>query len=90
MLISFQITNLGEGLGPTFTLSDDFGPTVPSVFTKEELLEGVEIEVNDGATKVIVVSNGSLCKNKSTKEYLIPSQVSCNFGVVSVVSVTYM
>jgi hypothetical protein len=62
MNIFIKISNLGEGLGPEFILSDDFGLTIPYKFTRQQLLDGVEIYVNNNATKINVKSTG-ICTN---------------------------
>lgn len=63
MQIFFQIDSLGEGLGPTFILTDGFGLTNPFEFTRQELIDGVTIEVNDNAQFIYVKSTGILCKD---------------------------
>jgi hypothetical protein len=75
MVIFFKITSLGDGLGPNFILSDNFGLTNPFEFTRDELLAGVTIDVNDLATDIFVSSTGAYCKDccdpKFTKKYPI-------------------
>lgn len=61
MLIFFKINTIGSGLGPKFIIHDEFGLTNPYEFTKEELLNGVEIDVHDDAKKITVISEGNLC-----------------------------
>ena len=75
MVIFFQIPDLGDGLGPNFILSDNFGATNPFQFTRDELLAGVVIEVNSLATDIFVTSTGAYCKDccdpQFTKKYPI-------------------
>ena len=63
MTIFFQIDVLGEGLGPTFILSDDFGLTNPFEFTRQELLDGVEIQINSESKFIYIRSTGIFCKD---------------------------
>jgi hypothetical protein len=76
MLIFFKVNNLGEDLGPEFILWDNFGLTSPYLFTRDELLTGVTINVNENAVEISVQSTGSLCKNcclpDIIKKYTLP------------------
>jgi len=77
MTIFFQIDVLGEGLLSPFILSDDFGLTNPFEFTRQELLDGVEIEVNPNSKFIYVRSTNIFCKNccdvDIKQKYLIPN-----------------
>jgi hypothetical protein len=63
MFILFKISPLGAGLGPNFILSDNFGLTIPYKVTRQQLIDGVLIQVNWGATKIYVRSTGALCND---------------------------
>jgi hypothetical protein len=76
MFILFKISPLGAGLGPNFILSDNFGLTIPYKVTRQQLIDGVLIQVNWSATKIYVRSTGAMCndcENPFVKIYdLIP------------------
>jgi hypothetical protein len=76
MFILFKISPLGSGLGPDFILSDNFGLTIPYKVTRQQLIDGVLIQVNWSATKIYVRSTGAMCndcENPFVKIYdLIP------------------
>jgi hypothetical protein len=74
-LVYFKINSLGDGLGPTFILSDNFGLTLPYEFTRQQLLSGVNITININATEINVRSTGLLCReccNCNLKKYSVP------------------
>jgi archaellum component FlaF (FlaF/FlaG flagellin family) len=91
MLVFFKIDSLGGGLGPKFILHDDFGLTDPYEFTKDELLNGVNLDVNPSATKITVISEGSLCIDSChpispKKEYLLPTTTTTSTTSTSTTS----
>lgn len=92
MLIFFKINDLGEDLGPEFILSDNFGLTSPYLFTKDELLLGVEINVNENAVEISVQSTGALCKNcclpDTIKKYQLPPKPTTTTTSTSTTSTT--
>jgi len=53
---------LGSELGPDFDLTADTGVVSPSTATKTELLAGVAVVVDNGATQITVTSTG-VCTN---------------------------
>lgn len=52
----------GNGLGPNFIVSSNFGSVSPASATRNDLLDGVYFTVNDAATKITLTSQGS-CTN---------------------------
>ena len=57
---------LGINLGPDFNLTADVGSVTPSTATKDELLAGKSVSVDDSATQVTVTSTG-VCTNSITE-----------------------
>lgn len=51
-------TPLGADLGP-FNLTTDVGSVVPSTATRNDLIDGIIVTVNDLATTITITSNGS-------------------------------
>ena len=62
MFVFLRSFQLGGDLGPNFTLTADVGSVSPSSVTKSELFAGINVEVNDEATKITVTSVGT-CSN---------------------------
>jgi hypothetical protein len=89
MQILFKISSLGSGLGPEFILSDNFGLTNPYKFTKQQLLDGVIITVNNNATKVFVKSTGGWCNDCCIDEsnfYILPTTTTSTSTTTSTTS----
>jgi hypothetical protein len=59
MFVFLRSFQLGGDLGPNFTLTADVGSVSPSSVTKSELFAGINVEVNDEATKITVTSVGT-------------------------------
>jgi hypothetical protein len=62
MFVFLRSFQLGGDLGPNFALTADVGSVSPSSVTKSELFAGINVEVNDEATKITVTSVG-ICSN---------------------------
>jgi hypothetical protein len=55
-------TGLGANLGPTFNLSTDVGLVTPTTATKDQLLAGYVVSVDNAATQITITSTGT-CTN---------------------------
>jgi hypothetical protein len=66
MIIFVQIdSTTGNGLGPNFAISSNIGQVSPNTATRQELLNGVYLTVNDASTKITLTSQGN-CTNSIT------------------------
>jgi len=62
MYVNLKAPDLGIDLGPSFTLSSDFGSITPQLVTREELINGVHIGVESSAKLITITSVGVVSK----------------------------
>lgn len=63
MIVFVKIdSTTGNGLGPNFAVTSNFGFVSPALITRQELLDGFHFNVNNSATKIILTSQGN-CTN---------------------------
>lgn len=62
MYVNLKAPDLGIDLGPSFALSSNFGSITPQLVTREELINGVGIEVESSATLITITSVGVVSK----------------------------
>jgi len=64
---------LGDDLGPYFTLTpNNSGSIDPSIVTKDQLLDGVYVNVGNFLTSAITITSVGKCKNSITLEFTPP------------------
>lgn len=67
------LPHLGYYLGPTFKIIPNIGLSVPDIFTKEQLLNGVYVDIPNSATSIKIKSLGEQCQNEITYPIGIPT-----------------
>lgn len=77
----------GNGLGPNFVITSNFGSVTPGTATRNELLAGIYVIANDSATKIKVTSQGNCTNSFEVNIFNLPptttttstTTISCNF-----------
>jgi hypothetical protein len=54
MKIFLKVSSVAKSVGNNFILSADSGAVTPGFATKQELLGGIELEVNSGANSITI------------------------------------
>lgn len=89
MIVFVQIDPAtGNGLGPNFVITSNFGSVSPGTATRNELLAGIYVVANDSATKIKVTSQGNCTNSFEVNITNLPpttttsstTTVSCNFN----------
>ena len=63
MVRSESADSIGNNLGPNFSISANIGVVVPNTATKNELISGKILTVDESASTIILTSSGGTCAN---------------------------
>lgn len=81
-----KLTVVGASAGP-FKITDDLGNTLASNLTREQILAGVQVSVDDTARRLTVTSTGSYCTNYIGLDYT-PDGGGATADVFSIMATT--
>jgi len=63
IMVRSEYGSIGENLGPNFSISADVGAVVPDTATKNELISGKILTVDELASNIILTSSDGTCAN---------------------------
>jgi hypothetical protein len=63
IMVRSESGSIGENLGTNFLISSDVGAVVPNTATKNELISGKILTVDELASTIILISSGGTCAN---------------------------
>lgn len=73
MIVFVKIdSSTGSGLGPNFLITSNVGQVSPNTATRQELLNGVYLTVNDASTAITITSQGACTTSKTVNIINLP------------------